>query len=79
MVIALARPRAASAVVTNSNLGVGIVLILDLTGSMAFVDVPPANAPRASSFATETLVDSNGHMFYPTRLEVARKVINNYI
>ena len=79
IVIALARPRGGSAVVTNNNLGVDIVLILDLSGSMTFVDEPPANARRGSFFGTETLVDSNGDMFYQTRLEVAKRVIKNYI
>ena len=79
MVVALARPRGGSAVVTNNNLGVDIVLILDLSGSMTFVDEPPVNARRSSYFGTETLVDSDGDMENQTRLEVAKRVIKDYI
>ncbi len=75
MVIALARPRGGSAVVTNNNLGVDIVLILDLSGSMTFVDEPPADVRRSRGF----LIDTGGDIENQSRLEVAKRVIKNYI
>ena len=75
MVVALARPRGGSAVVTNNNLGVDIVLILDLSGSMTFVDEPPADVRRSRGF----LIDTGGDIENQSRLEVAKRVIKNYI
>ena len=75
MVVALARPRGGSAVVTNNNLGVDIVLILDLSGSMTFVDEPPADVRRSRGF----LIDTGGDIEKQSRLEVAKRVIKNYI
>lgn len=79
LVIALARPRGGSAVVTNNNLGVDIILAVDLSWSMRFVDEPPADARRSSFFGTETLIDTDGDIRSQTRLEVAKRVIKNYI
>ena len=75
MVVALARPRGGSAVVTNNNLGVDIVLILDLSGSMTFVDEPPADVRRSRGF----LIDTGGDIENQSRLEVAKRVIKDYI
>lgn len=79
LIVALARPRGGSTVVTNNNLGVDIILAMDLSWSMMFVDEPPANARRSSFFGVETLVDSEGNIKSQTRLEVAKRVIKNYI
>ncbi len=79
MIVALARPRGGSAVINNNNLGVDIILTMDLSYSMSYIDEPPANAQRSSFFGTTTLLDNNGDLKAQTRLEVAKRVIKNYI
>ena len=79
LVIALARPRGGSAIVSNNNLGVDIVLVTDLSGSMMFIDEPPADVRKGSFMGVETLQDSGGNLIRQTRLEVAKRVLKNYI
>lgn len=79
MVIALARPRGGSAIINQNNLGVDIILTMDLSYSMSFVDEPPASARRSSFFGTTSIIDTDGDMVRQSRLEVAKRVIKNYI
>lgn len=79
LVIALARPRGGSAVINQNNLGVDIILTMDLSYSMTFVDEPPASARRSSFFGTTSIIDTDGDMVRQSRLEVAKRVIKNYI
>ncbi len=77
MIVALARPRGGSAVVNQNNLGVDIMLAVDLSYSMMYIDEPPSNAQRSSFFGTTVL--TGGDLRQQTRLEVAKRVIKNYI
>ncbi|MGL5956489.1 MAG: VWA domain-containing protein [Brevinema sp.] len=79
LIIALARPRGGSAVVNQNNLGIDIILTLDLSYSMTYIDEPPSNARQSSFFGTSTLIDTNGDLQKQTRLEIAKRVIKNYI
>ncbi|MGL4367377.1 MAG: vWA domain-containing protein [Brevinemataceae bacterium] len=79
LIVALARPRGGESVVTQNNLGVDIVLVTDISGSMAYVDEPPANVKKANYLGTTHLIDSGGDVVSKSRLEVAKRVMRNYI
>ncbi|MGL4676722.1 MAG: VWA domain-containing protein [Brevinema sp.] len=79
LIIALARPRGGSTVVNQNNLGVDIILTLDLSHSMTYIDEPPSNVRQSSFFGISTLIDTNGDLKKQTRLEIAKRVIKNYI
>ncbi|MGL4562490.1 MAG: VWA domain-containing protein [Brevinema sp.] len=79
LIVALARPRGGSAITSENNLGVDIVLLTDLSGSMAFVDNMPSDAKRVRVMGTEIFVDENGNISKHSRLEIAKRVMKNYI
>jgi len=79
LIITLARPRGGSAITTENNLGVDIMLITDISGSMTFIDEPPADARRVSYLGQERFIDTDGDLKKQTRLEVAKRVMQNYI
>ncbi|MGL4389211.1 MAG: vWA domain-containing protein [Brevinema sp.] len=79
LIVALARPRGGSAITSENNLGVDIVLLTDLSGSMAFVDNMPSDVKRVQAMGTEIFVDEGGNIIKHSRLEIAKRVMKNYI
>ncbi|SFB80072.1 Ca-activated chloride channel family protein [Brevinema andersonii] len=77
--IALARPRGGSAISSETNLGVDIILTTDVSSSMTYVDEPPADAKRILYFGQERFIDRNGDIRNNARIEVAKRVLKNYI
>ncbi|MGL4394865.1 MAG: vWA domain-containing protein [Brevinema sp.] len=79
LIVALARPRGGSAISSENNLGVDIVLLTDLSGSMAFVDNMPADAKRVQAMGAEIFIDEGGNVVKHSRLEIAKRVMKTYI
>lgn len=79
LIVALARPRGGSAITSETNLGVDIVLLTDLSGSMNFVDNMPNDARKVSSMGQDFFIDDNGNIVQQSRLEIAKRVMKKYI
>ncbi|MGL5721447.1 MAG: vWA domain-containing protein [Brevinema sp.] len=73
--IALARPRGGTSVTDERSIGVDIVLVHDVSGSMDFVDEPPANLRRQG----DQFFDIDGSLRERSRIASAKRVIKNYI
>lgn len=73
--VALARPRGGSTVSDERNLGVDIVLVTDVSGSMRNVDQIPSHIRRMG----DQFFDVDGALKSNARLEIAKRVMKNYI
>ncbi|MGL5721994.1 MAG: VWA domain-containing protein, partial [Brevinema sp.] len=75
LAVALARPRGGTSVTDERSVGVDIVLVHDVSGSMDFVDEPPANLRRQG----DQFFDIDGSLKDKSRIASAKRVIKNYI
>ena len=78
-IIALARPQGGKALTTQNGYGVDIVLAIDTSGSMYFVDSLPANARIQYWQGVPVYMDKLQLLKKHCRLAIAKKVIESYI
>ena len=75
LAVALARPRGGTSVSDERSVGVDIVIVHDVSGSMDFVDEPPSNIRRQG----DQFFDVDGSLRNNSRIASAKRVIKNYI
>lgn len=77
-VTALARPQTMSDYVNIHSEGIDIVLVLDLSGSMSFVDGIPENIDQPEQRGTSRIyIDREGDV--QNRLDIAKKILIEFI
>lgn len=77
-VLAMARPQTESGYANLSTEGVDIVLVLDLSGSMRFVDgIPNFLKPTTEGGTTKVYIDRNGEA--ENRLDIAKKLLIEFV
>lgn len=77
-VIALARPQVQSGYINIQSEGIDIVVVLDLSGSMKFIDGIPDELVQATENAfTKIYIDENGVV--KNRLDIAKKILIEFV
>lgn len=79
LVLALARPQGGRSIQSQSNFGVDIILVMDTSASMTFVDSIPADLPARVYMGQKLYLDRERRLLEINRLSIARKVIRAYI
>ncbi|MGL5253823.1 MAG: vWA domain-containing protein [Brevinema sp.] len=75
LAIALSRPRGGTSITDERATGVDIVVVHDVSGSMDFVDEPPANLRRQG----DHFFDIDGSLKDKSRISSAKRAIKKYI
>ncbi|NPV00237.1 MAG: VWA domain-containing protein [Brevinematales bacterium] len=78
-IVALARPLGGEEISNERNFGIDIVLAIDVSGSMMFVDRIPSGIPYRDVLGTRIYYDQNHTLVGLNRLNSAKKVISGYI
>ncbi len=79
LIIALARPQGGRDIQSQSNFGVDIILAMDTSASMTFVDTIPADLPSRYYLGGRVFFDDDKRLLQKNRLNIAKNVIRNYI
>jgi Ca-activated chloride channel homolog len=78
-IIALARPLGGHAINNEKYFGIDIVLAVDVSGTMLFVDTLPRGLPYRDFFGQRIYIDSGRSLIKLNRLNSAKNVITEYI
>jgi len=79
LIVALARPQGGKSIQTDRGFGIDIVLAMDVSGSMLYVDSLPSNIPSRNIMGTRVYYDTGRKLFDHNRLNSAKRVIQDYI
>ncbi len=79
LIIALARPQGGKSIQTDKGFGIDIILAMDVSGSMLYVDSLPSNIPSRNIMGTRVYYDSGRKLLSQNRLNSAKRVIQSYI
>ncbi len=78
-ILALARPIGGQSTTQDNLYGIDIVLVIDVSETMLFVDEIPSFLVRRSLYGETVYEDPTGKLVEYNRLESAKKVIQSYI
>ncbi|OHD55029.1 MAG: hypothetical protein A2Y33_14570, partial [Spirochaetes bacterium GWF1_51_8] len=79
LIVALARPLGGEQISNEKNYGIDIVLAIDVSGSMLFVDKIPSSMPYRDVLGTRIYYDPQHKLIEYNRLNSSKKVIVEYI
>lgn len=79
LIVALARPLGGQDISQEKTYGIDIVLTIDVSGSMLFIDQVPPGTPFRYVLGQKLYTDPNHKLIQYNRLNSAKKVISQYI
>ncbi len=79
LIFAMARPQGGKDIQSNKNFGIDIVLAMDTSASMSYVDTIPSDLPTRQFMGERIYMDRNKKLENLNRLNTAKSVIKQYV